>query len=190
MRKASDNPPARFPLRPIGEAEFPWFVAHVKPRQEKALADDCLRFSFEYYLPLFTRVTRRKDNNKPRKSVLPLFPGYVSVAGAKETARTLYATGRIAHIIEIKHQSKFIGELSQIFNLLEGGMALEPCLVPYRSGDEVVIRNGPFRGIRGVIVSVRNQNRLLLSVEGLGLAMTTVDSSAVAPVDDKERLPL
>jgi transcriptional antiterminator RfaH len=190
MRKVSDNPPARFPLRPIGEAKFPWFVAHVKPRQEKAMADDCLRLSIEYYLPVFTRVTRRKDNDKPRKSVLPLFPGYLSIAGTKETARSLYATGRIAQIIEIKHQKKFIRELDQIYNLLENGAPLEPCSVPYSSGDDVVIRNGPFRGIRGVIVSVRNQNKLLLSVEGLGLAMTTVDASAVAPVDEKEVVPL
>jgi transcription antitermination factor NusG len=189
MRKVSDNPPARFPKRPIGEAEFPWFVAHVKPRQEKAAADDCLRLSVEYYLPMFTSITRRKDNNKPRKSVLPLFPGYLSIAGTKETARALYATGRIAHIIEIKHQQKFIGELSRIYNLLESGVRLEPCSVSYRSGDEVVIRNGPFRGIRGIIMSVRNQNRLLLSVNGLGLAMTTVDASAVAHVDKKEDAP-
>ena len=79
MRNVTDNPPARFPDRPIGEAELPWFVAHVKPRQEKAAADDCLRLGVEYYLPMFTRVTRRRDNNKPRKSVLPLFPGYISV---------------------------------------------------------------------------------------------------------------
>jgi transcriptional antiterminator RfaH len=189
MRKVSDNPPARFPERPIAEAELPWYVAHVKPRQEKAVADDCLRLSVEYYLPLFTRVTRRRDNNKPRKSVLPLFPGYVCFAGTKETERKLYATGRIADIIEIRHQKKFILELGQIYGLLEHDSILEPCPVPYRSGEEVVIRNGPFRGIRGVIMSVRNQNRLLLSVEGLGLAMTTVDASAVAIFDRKECAP-
>jgi transcriptional antiterminator RfaH len=189
MRKVSDNPPARFPKRPIGEAALPWFVAHVKPRQEKSLADECLRFSIEYYLPMFTRVTRRRDNNKPRRSVLPLFPGYVSFAGTVETSRLLYSTGRIAKIIEIRHQQKFIEELGQIYSLLENGAPLEPCCCSYRSGDEVVIRNGPFRGIRGVIMSVRNQHRLLLSVNGLGLAMTTVDTSAVAPVDRKVSAP-
>jgi transcriptional antiterminator RfaH len=186
MRRMSENPPARFPQRPIGEAEQPWFVAHVKPRQEKAAADDCLRLGVEYYLPLFTRVTRRKDNNKPRKSILPLFPGYLSFAGTKETARALYATGRIANVIEIKQQKKFISELGQVYNLLEKGMPLEPCLIPCRSGDEVVIQNGPLRGIRGVIVSVKNQNRLLLSVEALGRAMATVDASMVLPIDKKE----
>jgi transcription antitermination factor NusG len=189
MRKVSDNPPARFPERPIGEAEFPWFVAHIKPRQEKAAADDCLRHSIEYYLPLFTRVTRRRDNNKPRRSVLPLFPGYLCCAGTRETGRTLFATGRIVRIIEIAHQEKFIRELEQIYGLQERGAPLEPCGISYLCGDEVVIQNGPFRGVRGVIASVRNQHRLLLSVEGLGLAMTAVEASAVVHLDRKDSAP-
>lgn len=190
MRRISDNPPARFPERPIGEAELPWFVAHVKPRQEKAAADDCVRLGVEYYLPMFTRITRRKDNNKPRKSILPLFPGYLSFTGTKDTTRLLYATGRVAHIIEIIQQKKFIAELGQVYDLLEKGTPLEPCLVPYRSGDEVVIKHGPLSGIRGVIMSVKNQNRLLLSVEALGRAMTTVDASMVLPVDKKDYMTL
>jgi transcriptional antiterminator RfaH len=190
MRKVSDNPPARFPARPIAAAEAPWFVAHVKPRQEKATADDCRRRGVEYYLPMFTRVTRRKDNNKPRKSVLPLFPGYISFAGTQETKRGLYATGRIAHIIEIKHQRKFIDELSQIYYLFEKGAPLEPYRFPYSKGTAVCIQSGPFKGIRGVILSVKNRNRLILSVEGLGLAVTTVDASTVLPVDKKESAPL
>src|SRR5664279_3310179 len=128
MRRMGDNPPSRFPEQPIASATAPWFVAHVKPRMEKAVADDCVRKTIEYYLPMVTKVTRRKDNNKPRKSVLPLFPGYICIAGNKEAYHTLYATGRIASIIEIKHQRKFIAELGQIYSVLEKGVVLEPCM--------------------------------------------------------------
>jgi transcription antitermination factor NusG len=183
MRKMSDNPPVRFPDRPIAQAELPWFVVHVKPRQEKALADDCMRLAIEYYLPMITKVTRRRDNNKPRKSILPLFPGYVSCTGVKETYYRLYATGRIANIIEIKHQKRFIAELSQIYSLLEKGMPLEPCLFSFDKGAEVEVQAGPLRGIRGVVASVKNAARLILSVEGLGHAMMTVDAALVKPVN-------
>ncbi len=179
----SDNPPARFPARPIGETADPWFIAHVKPRQEKAVADDCLRREIEYYLPMVVHVTRRKDNNKPRKSILPLFPGYISCAGSKETFSTLYATGRIAHIIPVKNQKKFIGELNQIYSLLEQGVLLETCLTAFAEGAEVCIQAGPLKGIRGVVANAKNQNRLILSVEGLGRAMLTVDAAMVKPVE-------
>jgi transcription antitermination factor NusG len=182
MRKVNDNPPARFPERPIAEAEAPWFVAHVKPRQEKALADDCRLLAIEYYLPQFTRVTRRRDNNRPRRSVLPLFPGYLCFTGTRETSFRLYATGHTARVIEIRHQKKFIAELSQIYNLQEKGVALEPCRFSLGEGAEVRILAGPLRGIHGVVANVKNQNRLILSVEGLGWAMMTVDASLVEPV--------
>jgi transcriptional antiterminator RfaH len=184
MRKMSDNPPVRFPERPIADAEHPWFVAHVKPRQEKALADDCVRFSVEYYLPMITKVIRRRDNNKPRKSILPLFPGYLSYSGTNETHHQLYRTGRIVAIIEIKHQKKFITELSQIYSLLEKGVPLEPFDYTFEPGSEVMIQAGPLRGIRGIVCTVKNRHRLILSVEGLGQAMTTIDAVLVKPVDN------
>jgi transcriptional antiterminator RfaH len=178
----SDNPPARFPDRPISQADAPWCIAHVKPRQEKALADDCVRFSIEYYLPMITKVTRRRDNNKPRKSILPLFPGYLSFCGTKETFFQLYRTGRIATIIEVKHQKRFIDELSQIYSLLEKGVPLEPCMTSLSSGQLVQVEAGPLRGVRGVILLVKKENRLILSVEGLGQAMVSVDAALVKPV--------
>ena len=184
MRKMSDNPPTRYPERPIGDAVHPWFVAHVKPRQEKATADDCVHLEIEYYLPMVTKITRRKDNNKPRKSILPLFPGYISYAGDKTTHHRLYATGRIANIIDIKHQKKFIAELGQIYSLLEKGVPLEPCDLSFTEGTEVCVQAGPLRGIRGVVSSIRNQNKLILSVDGLGQAMMTVDAGLVKPVED------
>jgi transcription antitermination factor NusG len=187
MRRVSDNPPVRFPDRPIESAELPWFVAHVKPRQEKAAADDCVRLEIEYYLPMVTHVTRRRDNNKPRKSLLPLFPGYLSIAGAKETLYKLYATGRVANVLAIKHQKKFIAELGQIYRLLEKGVALEPVDFAFEAGTEVSVLAGPLRGTRGVIANVKNQRRLILAVDGLGQAMMTIDASLVKPVDPHDR---
>ena len=183
MRRTSDNPPSRFPERPISAAQHPWFVAHVKPRAEKAVADDCVRRETEYYLPLITKVTRRKDNNKPRKSVLPLFPGYICVSGGREVANSLYATGLIASIIEIRHQKKFIAELGQIYSVLEKGVPLEPCTESFAKGIEVCVISGPMRGIRGIVTNTRNPNSVVLSVEGLGRAAMTVDASMVKPVE-------
>ena len=182
MRRVNDNPPARSPDRPIDAAPLPWFVAHVKPRQEKALADDCLRLGIEYYLPLAVKVTRRKDNNKPRKSVLPLFAGYVSFTGTHETHARLYATGHVAGIIEVRHQKKFIAELGQVYSLLEKGVPLEPCTASFAEGDEVRIEAGPLRGVRGVITTVRDRELLVLTVECLGRAMTTINAAMVKPV--------
>jgi transcription antitermination factor NusG len=182
MKRVNENPPARFPERPIDQAEAPWWVAKIKPRQEKAVAADFINKNIEYYLPLVTKITRRKDNNKPRKSILPLFAGYISLTTKKETLRDVWATGRIVSILEIKHQKHFMEELMQIYNILEKGIMLEPCLESFPEGTPVSVQSGPLRGIKGVVSKVYNQSKLILSVEGLGQAVVTVDAALVKPL--------
>jgi len=181
MKRVDENPPARHPSRPITEAEAPWWVAKIKPRQEKAIASDFIEQTIEYYLPLFTKVTRRKDNNKPRKSVLPLFPGYVSFSADKRRLRDVLVTGRVVNIIEIRHQRRFIDELCQIYFALEHGIALEPFSEAYPEGTRVLVVSGPLKGIRGIIGKIHNNNKLILSVEGLGRAVVSVDQAQVKP---------
>jgi transcription antitermination factor NusG len=181
MKRVDENPPARHPSRPITEAQWPWWVAKVKPRQEKAIASDFIEREIEYYLPLITKVTRRKDNNKPRKSVLPLFAGYISFSAEKGRLRDVLTTGRAVNIIEIRHQKRFVDELCQIYFALEQGISLEPVTEAYPEGTRVLVTSGPLRGIRGVIAKIHNNNKLVLSVEGLGRAAISVDQTQVKP---------
>jgi transcription termination/antitermination protein NusG len=182
MKRVNENPPARFPARAITEAEAPWWVAKVKPRQEKAIAFDFIRNNVEYYLPLVTHVTRRRDNNKPRKSILPLFPGYISFCGSEPVAAGIYKTGRVVSVIPIKHQRRFAEELTQIYQALETGVALEPVTVSYPPGTVVSVIAGPLRGLKGIIARVQDSDRLVLSVNGLGQASMLIDASMVKPV--------
>jgi len=180
MKPLSENPPSRFPSRPIAEAPHPWWVAKLKPRQEKAFAFDLIHHGIEYYLPMYMKVTRRADNNKPRKSVLPLFPGYVSFA--IPVPENIFSGGRVVNIIEIRNQSRFVHELTQVYLALEAGAKLEPLLERFETGMAVRVRSGPLRGVEGVIAQVRDARRLVLEVEPFGRAALTIDSSLVEPV--------
>ena len=181
MKRVNENPPARFPDRPIREASYPWWVAKVKPRQEKAIAFDFINTNVEYYLPLVTKVTRRKDNNKPRKSILPLFSGYISFCAPEIGVSSVYKTGRVVSVIEIRYQRRFSEELSYIYQALESGVPLDPVQASYPPGTPVYIHAGPLRGIRGIIIRIHDADRLILSVAGLGQASMLIDSAFVKP---------
>jgi len=182
MKRVDENPPARFPARAITEAADPWWVAKVKPRQEKAIAFDFVKAGIEYYLPLVTHVTRRKDNNKPRKSILPLFPGYISFCSRDTLVQGVYRTGRVVSIIPIKYQKRFMDELTQIYLAIEQGVQLEPVTVSYPLGTQVTVIAGPLCGLTGTISRVQESDRLFLSVTGLGQASMSIDASMVKPV--------
>ncbi len=170
-----NTPQVRFPERSILESEDSWWIAKVKPRQEKAFAFDLLNSRIEYYLPLYTKSVRRKDTGKRRKSILPLFPSYVPFSSS--TAFEVITNKRVVNLIEVRSQNRFKRELQQIYTSYELGLTVEPvsnknsvCI-----GDSVEITAGSLKGINGKVMKKNSENRVVLSVVGLGEAMLTVD---------------
>lgn len=172
----------RWPSRHIDSAEEPWWVVRTLPRQEKALAEDLLEREIEFYLPVYTKVVRRKDNGKPRKSVHPLFPGYICVSTAKSDLAHVHMTNRTVNVITVRNQPRFIDELQQIYRTFELGAPIEPYsteLATFEIGDEVTVRSGPLRGLAGTILRKGREAKLMLRVDSLGFAAVAVHACDV-----------
>ena len=184
MLPLSKNPPSRYPEGPLLKGGKPWWVAKVKSRQEKAFAFDLLKREIEYYLPMIMKITRRKDNNKPRKSILPLFSGYVSFCAEQHDARNLFTTNRVSSIIEVRGQNEFIRQLNKIYHTIDLKIPIEPVsLAKLELGLEVEVDAGPMRGTRGKVVKNLSGNKIAIFVEGLGVAVITVDAAMVSSVE-------
>jgi transcription antitermination factor NusG len=187
MLGLSDNPPARYPERPIHDAEGTWWIAKVKPRQEKAFAFDLLDRGVEYYLPMYRKITRRRDNNKQRKSILVLFPGYVSYCAARPgEERWVFATNRVVNLVPIRHQRRFMRELDQVYHTLDLGVPVEPYAgaASLPAGAKVRVEAGPLRGMEGSVIRAQGAQKLILSVEVLGKAAVTVNPAHVRPIEE------
>lgn len=148
------------------------------------MAFELLERQMEYFLPLYTKVMRRKDNNKPRKSVLPLFPGYICFN--TNAPHGLYSSGRVVNLIQIRHQKRFLVELSQIEAVCLGKGSIEPYLEPYEAGEYVRILCGPMMGVVGMVTRGGSQRKLVLSVEGMGRALLTLEQQIVQRISEKQ----
>ncbi|MFB3788883.1 MAG: transcription termination/antitermination NusG family protein [bacterium] len=147
-----------------------WKLARIRSRNEKALARDCEAAGIAFYLPLYIKRTRRRDNNKPRQSLLPLFPGYFPFVAREDHQRLLLETGRVVQIMEIPDQRRFADNLRQIWNTLESGTAILG-VEPIAPGQNVRIKEGPLAGMTGIVKEVRGQHCLLLAVEAFQMAV-------------------
>lgn len=168
--------PSRFPERPIHAATEKWWIAKVKPRQEKLLAQDFFENGIEYYLPLYIKNTPRTGSKSPRLFQIPLFAGYISFA--QEKPHDIYTSGRVVSIIEVRHQKRFITEMNQIYCLLQGNAPLSPIIEEQQHsppGTPVLITHGPFTGTRGIIHQNSTESEIILSVECLGNASLKID---------------
>lgn len=172
-------PPNLLGLGP-SEADLPWWVAHVRSRQEKGLARHLLSLKIPFYLPHHEQRTERAGRRFV--SHLPLFPGYVFFRGSAEHRHAALRSNLIARILEVADQALLGQELAQLRALQKSGASLTPC--PYiAAGDVVRIVEGPFKGYTGLVVRGAARPRLVVSVSMLRRAVAVeFERGVLAPI--------
>lgn len=145
----------------LPSSEHPWWVAHVRSRQEKALARYLRPLEVPFYVPQLEKRTRRGGRNFV--SHLPLLPGYVFFRGDAGSRLSALRSDLLVRVIEVPDQNLLTAELLQIRRLQETGAPLIP-LPEFASGDPVRITDGPFAGYVGTVVRHQGRTRLVVSV--------------------------
>lgn len=119
-----------------------------------------------YCCPFYTHVVRRKDNSKPRKSVLPAFPGYLAFAGSEENDRAFRKTDRVLHILEVTNQPRLVRELGWVVSACASGSTLHHLnALEISQGQRVKIVRGPMRGFEGEVLTLQGKMHVVVSVE-------------------------
>jgi transcription antitermination factor NusG len=158
----------------------PWWVAHVRSRQEKSLARFLREIGAAHYLPQYEKVVRR--SGRTFVSYLPLFTGYVFFRGSLDERKRAFASNVIVQVLEVLDQACLESELAGLWRLQASGVPLVPWqyLGP---GDRVAIVDGPFRGLTGTILRVKGSLRLVVSVTFLRQSVAAeIDREIVAPL--------
>jgi transcriptional antiterminator RfaH len=173
----SDTAAGFFPADPLDV----WFVLRTKSRQEKILANELRSRGIDSFLPIIT-CTKYYGGRKASVE-LPVFPGYLFLRGDMDQAYDADRTRRVAQIIKVNDQDRLDRELRNIHLALSGGAPLDP--FPYlRAGVSVEVREGPVRGLRGIIEAGGRRDRLILQVDILGRAVSLeIDASLLDVID-------
>jgi transcription antitermination factor NusG len=164
-----------------GIAEPKWFALRVRPRHEKVLSSTLHEKGYEVFLPLYRASHRWSDRLKEVE--LPLFPGYLFCRFALYERYPIISVPGVLHIVGIGRQPVAIrdSELESVQRLVNSGRQLLPWPCMY-AGQEIVIERGPFKGVEGILLSVKNVPRLVVSVTLLQRAVSVeLDSHWVRP---------
>ena len=161
-------------------SEFPWAVAHVKSRAEKALARHLGALRVPFYLPLGERRVRR--GGRAFASYIPFFPGYVFLRGSATSRARVLRDNLVVRLLDVPDQALLDVELGQLHDLQKAGAPLIP--FPWLGpGDPVRIQEGPFRGYLGVVAREKGAQRLVVSVSMLRRSVAVeLRRDALAPV--------
>ena len=159
--------------------DLPWWVAHLRSRQEKAFARYLQQHDIPYYLPQVEKKVRR--GSRTIVSYLPLFGGYVFFKGGPKEGGCAVRSHLTANLLAPSNQGELTAELLQLHDL----QISERKLIPYPyigAGDSVMITEGAFTGFRGVVMRERGAERLVVSISFIRQSVAVeIDREFVKP---------
>ena len=161
-----------------------WFVVWTESRAEKKVESRISPLGLEPWLPTVTE--RRRWSDRWRDVVTPLFSGYLFARPAAEWHAVLRTPG-VLTVVKSGGQpavlsDDFVQELREA--IVRGGDAVKalPATAKFEPGDEVVVQDGSFRGVRGVVREVRGTRQLIIWVSAIGRGVAfNIGAALVAP---------
>ena len=167
-----------------------WFALRVKSRYEKVVATMAQNKGFEEFLPLYQCRHRWSDRTKSVE--LPLFPGYVFCRVNPEYRLPILTIPGVLHFVGLGRIPVPIddAEVAAIQTAVRAGLGVEPW--PFLDvGQRVRLEEGPLAGLEGILVEMRKQHRIVVSVTLLKRSVgVEIEADWVRPLDVDRRHPL
>ncbi|MGB2637081.1 MAG: UpxY family transcription antiterminator [Candidatus Acidiferrum sp.] len=158
---------------------LPWFALHVHSGKEGWIYAHLSGQGYECFLPKYKTIRQWSDRKKQME--LALFPGYLFCRFDPLVRLPVLKTPGVIQVVGCNRTPVAIEEkeIQAIQRMVESGLPTEPW--PYLAiGDRVQIQSGALRGLEGILVSVKGNRRLVLSVTLLQRSVAVeVDSGAV-----------
>ncbi|APF19204.1 UpxY family transcription antiterminator [Caldithrix abyssi] len=163
-----------------------WYAIYTRPRHEKKVYEGLIEKEITAYLPLIKRVRQWKDRKK--KVDMPLFSSYLFVRIDYKNRFDVLQTKGVVKIVNFNGVPAVIPDwqIESLKQMLEHPekIQLENYIKP---GELVVIEEGPFRGLKGMVKSLRGKTRLVVSIEGIMQTVSVeIDSDYVKKVRDPQ----
>jgi transcription antitermination factor NusG len=157
-----------------------WFAVQVRSGREYLSAQHLGDRGYEVFLPRYCERRRWSDRIKVVERAL--FAGYVFCRLAPEVFGKIVTAPGVVRIVGDGTRPVSIPtpEIEAIQRIMATNLSTQPWPVP-QVGQQVRVEVGPLRGIEGFVMTVKNQQRLVVSVSLLQRAVAVeIDASWVS----------
>jgi len=161
----------------------PWYAVQVRSRSEFTASDYLTVSGYDTFLPSYKEIRRWSDRSKLVQ--VPFFPGYVFCRlNINARLPVLQAPG-VLSIVGFGNRFEPVDEadIAAVRAVADSQVFARPC--PYLTvGQSVVLTRGPLAGIEGLLMDVKNERRLIVSIHLLQRSLAVhVDLADVKAVN-------
>jgi transcription antitermination factor NusG len=143
--------------------QWPWFAILVRTSREKTANLLLENAGYECFLPLGKYMRRWSDRMKEVEA--PLFPGYLFCRMNPHNRLPVLTTPGVIQIVGVGKTPTPVGEeeVAAIQRLGRSGLSTMPW--PYLGVGHVArIEDGPLRGMTGIVIKIKSELKLVLSI--------------------------
>jgi transcription termination/antitermination protein NusG len=148
-----------------------WYVVWSEARAEKRVAERLQVRGFDVWLPTVTE--RRRWSDRWKNVTLPLFPGYLFACTRGEGYVPILRVPGVLTLVKdglrpVLLTPAYLEQLQALVLNPKVEVQALPESHHYAPGDEVLVREGPLTGWRGVVMELRGRRKLAVWVASVG----------------------
>ena len=159
-----------------------WYALKVRPQSESVVAANLQNKGYEFFLPTYKAKRRWSDRMKTFE--MPLFSGYLFCLFDANNRLPILKTPNVNFVVGIGRDPAPIDEteIEAIRRVVNAGVVYAPH--PYvKVGQLVRVESGSLSGLVGLVTDLRNDSRLIISVNLLMRSVSVeIDRAWVKPV--------
>lgn len=162
-----------------------WYAAYTLANHERGVAEQLVRKGVENFLPLYESIRQWKDRRV--RLQLPLFPGYVFVRIALSEKLAVLRLAGVARLVGFGARPVALSdeEMERLRKGMGSQLKMEPH--PYVSmskGQRVRILRGPLAGMEGILLRIKANFRLVLSIDLIMRSIVVdTDGADIHPIE-------
>lgn len=148
-----------------------WFALYTKPRSEFKAAEQLKLLNINYYLPVVEKIKQWSDRKKKVDEVL--IKSYIFINADESERLAAVELHSIVRCMFFKGKPAVIPDwqMESFINLIESKaeILVNDGLI---KGTKIIIKDGPFTGIKGILLEDYNGKQIAVSLELINRTIT------------------
>ena len=143
-----------------------WFAFYTKSRHEKSVYNTLFKKGYNVYLPLLRE--RKKWSDRKKWVEYPLFKSYIFIKIESKNSIFVLKTPGIVKLIKFGGRASPIQDstIQSLKLMIDGGFNPKPTDY-FIKGEAVIIKDGPLKGLEGIISNIHNQERFIVQIDAI-----------------------
>ena len=148
-----------------------WYAIYTHPRSEKRVLESLEEINIEAYLPLQKKL--RKWSDRKKWVEVPLINSYLFVRINEKNYFDVLNVQGVSRYICFEGKAAIIPD-KQIETLklaVDNDPDLEVTSENINKGDNIIVKAGPFIGLKGKLVDFKGKKKVVISIDNIGQSM-------------------